>query len=302
VRNATLTSLLLHLRLPFQLLLAPVFLWGWLLAGGGITLQIVLAFVSLHVFLYAGATAFNSYYDRDEGPIGGLERPPPVVAALLPLSLAMQGIGWLLALLINLPFLILYTAFAALSFAYSHPSIRLKGHPIGSLLTVGIGQGGLAFLGAWAATRGEIESASNSLVGSHGAVVAALLILALYPLTQLHQVDEDRARGDRTVAVAWGPRTCFVAALALLLLGGALMVFVVGHEFGNLDALLVAVGIGLQMVAVAWWATRYDASQIVANYRRVMRLNMLGAGALGGYLVARLSGLLGVGCWVLGFG
>jgi len=50
----------------------------------------VIAFVALHVFLYAGATAFNSYYDRDEGPVGGLERPPPVLPALLPVALGMS--------------------------------------------------------------------------------------------------------------------------------------------------------------------------------------------------------------------
>ena len=36
-------DVLIHLRLHFQLLLAPVFLWGWLVAGGGFTLQILLA-------------------------------------------------------------------------------------------------------------------------------------------------------------------------------------------------------------------------------------------------------------------
>ena len=69
---STLWTLLVHLRLPFQLLLAPVFLWGWLLAGGGLSWTFALAFLAFHVFLYGGVTAFNSYYDRDEGPVGGL--------------------------------------------------------------------------------------------------------------------------------------------------------------------------------------------------------------------------------------
>ena len=77
-------TLFVHLRLHFQLLLAPVFLWGWLLAGGGLSRSVVLGFISFHVFLYSGATAFNSYYDRDIGPVGGLERPPGVVPTLLP--------------------------------------------------------------------------------------------------------------------------------------------------------------------------------------------------------------------------
>jgi len=48
-------SLLIHLRLPFQLLLAPVFLWGWLVAGGGWSPRLGLAFITFHVFLYGGA-------------------------------------------------------------------------------------------------------------------------------------------------------------------------------------------------------------------------------------------------------
>jgi 4-hydroxybenzoate polyprenyltransferase len=276
MRDSTLSSLVLHLRLPFQLLLAPVYLWGWLLASGGLTRDVVVGFVSFHLFLYSGATAFNSYYDRDEGPIGGLERPPAVVPALLPLSLAMKAIG------------------GVLSLAYSHPSVRLKGKPLGSLATVGLGQGGLAFLGGWAATRGDVGSALG-FEGMHGAAAATLLILALYPLTQLYQVDEDRARGDHTVAIALGPRGAFRLTLLLQLAGGTLMFIVVGHLFGTVDALLVAAGIGLQMILVAWWAATYDATQIVGNYRRVMRLNILSAGALGGYIVARLSGVLSAG-------
>ena len=67
-----------HLRLPFQLTLAPLFLWGFLLADGQIGVRAVLAFVSLHLFLYPGITAFNSAYDRDQGPVAGMARPPLV--------------------------------------------------------------------------------------------------------------------------------------------------------------------------------------------------------------------------------
>jgi len=193
-------TLLVHLRLHFQLLLAPVFLWGWLLAGGGLSLSVVLGFIAFHFFLYSGATAFNSYYDRDVGPVGGLERPPSVSPGLLPFSLIVQLIGALLATLVNLPFWLAYMVFVGLSFAYSHPRIRWKAHTWISLLVVGLGQGALAFVAAWAATRAEIVSAW-SVDGVLGAIAALLLILALYPLTQLYQIDEDAARGDRTVAV-----------------------------------------------------------------------------------------------------
>ena len=53
--------LLVHLRLPFQLLLAPVFLWGFVLAGGQVDGRFWLAFVAVHLCLYGGTTAYNSY-------------------------------------------------------------------------------------------------------------------------------------------------------------------------------------------------------------------------------------------------
>jgi 1,4-dihydroxy-2-naphthoate octaprenyltransferase len=288
VRREELKTLVVHLRLHFQLLLAPVFLWGWLVAGGGLSVAVAIAFVAFHVFLYSGATAFNSYYDRDIGPVGGIERPPPVPASLLPLALFMQGIGWALAALVNLPFWLAYGAFVGLSTTYSHPRTRLKAHTLTSLLVVGSGQGVLAFVAAWAATRGEVASAW-SLDGVLGATAAMALILALYPLTQLYQIEEDAARGDRTVAVAWGPAACFRFSLICTLIGGAAMVTLVLRRFGLVDATVVALGLGLQVVAIGWLAQGFDARVIVETYRRVMGVNALSAGALGAYLLVRLA-------------
>src|SRR6266566_580611 len=244
-----LKSLFVHLRLHFQLLLAPVFLWGWLVAGGGLSSAVLLGFVSFHAFLYSSATAFNSYYDRDEGPVGGLEHPPRVVPALLPFSLVVQAIGWLLAFFVNLPFWLAYAAFGALSFAYSHPRVRLKAHTLSSLMVVGFGQGALAFLAAWAAIRGEVGSAWH-LDGALGAASSVLLILGLYPLTQLYQIDEDAHRGDRTVVVAWGPRRSFVLAVTCTIAGGVLMLTVLARRFGALDALLVGLGLAAQVATL----------------------------------------------------
>jgi 4-hydroxybenzoate polyprenyltransferase len=281
-------NLFVHLRLHFQLLLAPVFLWGWLIAGGGGSQAVLIGFIAFHAFLYSGATAFNSYYDKDVGPVGGLEHPPSVTPALLPFSLAVQGIGWLLAALVNLPFFLIYGAFLALSFAYSHPRTRLKAHTLTSLVVVGFGQGALAFLAAWAAVRGEIAS-TWSLDGALGAVTAVLLIMALYPLTQLYQIDEDAARGDRTVAVVWGPRRCFEFSTASTLLGGAAMVVLLSRRFGAVDAAVVGAGIYAQVIIMGRLAKDFDPGKIVQNYRRVMRINVLSASALGAYLLVRLA-------------
>jgi 1,4-dihydroxy-2-naphthoate octaprenyltransferase len=279
-------TLVVHLRLPFQLLLAPLFLWGWVMAGGRDGGVFWLTFVAFHVFLYGGATAFNSAYDRDEGPVGGLEHPPPVSRALLPFSLVVQAIGWALVATVNLPLFALYGAFVLLSLAYSHPLVRLKGKPLGSLVTVAFGQGTLAFLAGWAAARGDLTAALSgwSLLA---AVAATLTVAGLYPLTQIFQVEEDTARGDRTLAVAWGPRRCFLLALVGQTTGGLAMATAAGARFGLLDAVLVGGGTLIQTGLVALWMRHYDPSAILRNYRIAMRLNTGVAGAAALYLGTR---------------
>ena len=285
--RTTLWTLVVHLRLPFQVLLAPVYLWSWLLAGGGFSDSVLLGFVAFHVFLYGGATAFNSYYDRDEGPVGGLERPPPVAPELLPFSLVVKAVGLLLAATVNWSFFWIYAGFAMLSFAYSHPRIRLKASPLASVLTVAVGQGVLAFLGGWAAVRGDVASAWGP-TGIVGALAATLLILSSYPLTQLYQIEEDRARGDRTMAVVWGPRRSFAFALICQVLGGLAMLVVLYQRYGIGDTLLAASALVSQLVMVARWAVRFEQGQVLDNYHRVMRLNTLTTTGLILYLGYRL--------------
>ena len=107
-------------------------------------------------------------------------------------------------------------------------------------------------------------------------------------MTQLYKVDEDRQRGDRTVAVVWGPRACFLFAEGCVVLGGAAMLTVLWLTFGVWDVALVGLGLLVELVAIVSFAARYDPRQILANYRRVMRLNTLSAGGLSLYLLGRL--------------
>lgn len=280
-------DLLLHLRLPFQLLLSPIFLWGWLLSGGGWSASIALAFVCFHICLYGGATAFNSAYDRDVGPVGGMANPPPAPRLLLPFSILMKSIGWLMALLVNPLVFGIYGMFFGLSVVYSHPRVRLKARPIASLLVIAFGQGALAFLAAWAAATGGLQSAAN-LIGILGAAAASLVVVGLYPLTQLFQIEEDRARGDRTIAVAWGPGASFGVSLACLVSGGGLLVGVLAVRFGFVDAVLVGLGLTVELAAIATWSHSFDSRLIMSNYRRVMRLNVVCASGLAAYLLFRL--------------
>jgi 4-hydroxybenzoate polyprenyltransferase len=283
-------NLFIHLRLHFQSLLAPIFLWGFLLAGGHLSWRFVLAFCALHLFLYGGTTAFNSYYDRDVGPVGGLEHPPPVTPELLPFSLILQGIGLLLALFVNRPFAIVYILTFLVAAAYSYPLTRLKRYPLLSLLVVGIGQGGVIALAGWITAR----PALNELTGLAwwGVLAATLTIGGIYPVTQIYQIEEDLARGDVTFAAWAGPQATLWFAVTVQAIGAGLLVWLIALLFGRMQALWVGLAFVLTLAFLLHWSFTFDAHAIIANYRRVMRITFATSLGFLAFLALRLFGLL----------
>ena len=269
-----------HLRLGFNLMLAPIFLWGVLLAGGSLVDgRVWAAFVSLHVFLYGGTNAFNSYYDEDEGPIGGMLHPPAVDPGLLPFSLAFQALGLPLALVAGLPFAAAWLALFAVFTAYSHPAIRLKAHPAAALSAIALGQGAIGFLAGWLAGT----ASPGSLAGPDamlGALTTCLLLTGLYIVTQSYQVEEDRRRGDRTLPVLIGPRAALRLAAAILVVGGAAIAAFVAPRFGTGWAAPLFLG----FVAGAAWLVRFaggfDPEDVANNFHRVMGFAAASSGAL----------------------
>lgn len=280
--------LLVHLRLHYQLVfLSPLFAWGFALGGGHFSLRAGWGFLAFHVFLYGGITAYNSYYDRDQGPVGGLRRPPPVTAPLLGFSLAVQLVGLGLSALVGGELMLLYLLVMLLSVAYSHPKFRWKARPLLSLVVVGLGQGGIGFRAGWLCAATPALPLLRSYEGLLGMAAAVLLTMGFYPLSQLYQIDEDRQRGDLTFSVVYGPRTSFRFALACLVAGGACIALVVLERFGLLDAVLA---LGAQLLL--WWVVlrwhRQFRSEVIANFVTLHRLQFaVSAGTLG-YVSLRL--------------
>lgn len=283
-----LRALLIHLRLPFHLVLAPLFLWGVFLSGNTPTRTTLLGFVIFHAFGYGGGTAFNSCYDRDTGPIGGVRRPPPVPTGLLPFSLGVLLAGLGLAWLVSRQFAALYAAMAALAILYSHPAARLKGKPWPALATVAIGQGFGGFLGGWLATGASL-AAITTPTGIGGLLSAATITMGFYPLTQVYQIEEDRRRGDRTPAVAWGPGAAFALAACCLLASAPLLFTALRARATALEGAAVAFGVLCLVVAIVSWQRRFARNSVDENFRWLMRIQAGGSAGFGAYLVARLA-------------
>lgn len=293
-RFAIARRLLIHLRLHYQLLLAPIFLWGYFLAvgehGARPDGKFWIGFFAFHLFFYGGTTAYNSYYDRDEGPVGGLAKPSPVDPALLPFSLILQLIGAGLAFGVNRLFGVLYLLDFILGTAYSHPAIRLKGKPLGSLLVIGVGQGIFAGLAGYVIAQPDLLAVTPLAWLGIGA--AALITVGFYPLTQIYQIDEDLARGDLTFAAWAGPKNSFRFAIGVQSVAATLLVGVIWHLLGLWNALLVALFYIILLATIAQWASVFNNERILANYRRVMRINMLTSLGFLGFIGLHLFGIL----------
>lgn len=264
-----------HLRLHFQFVLAPVFLLGYDLSGASPDFSFLALFCLIHIGLYGGATAYNSYYDRDAGPIGGMRHPPTVG----PLEL-YGGLGLQLIALTCLAFWGRYMFVAGLAMflmgiAYSHPRWRWKARPLGSLLTVTIGQGLVPFfmgLGAVPSMLGEADIWDVILT----ACAAALIITGLYPLTQVYQIDEDQQRGDRSFAVYYGPQYVFVISRMLVGAGVVLMqcVLLRGESFHSFWKWLLPLGYAVFWGVVHRWSKRFAQQTVYQNHDRAFGISM----------------------------
>ncbi len=173
---------------------------------------LVAALVIWVIFLNGGTLALNSAFDRDQGDIGYLDAPPPPPRYLAWFGAGLMFVGQVLALLLPRTFAVLYAVCIAMSVLYSVPPMRLKAVPGADWIINMVGFGALTPLAGWAATGKAVSAAGAWVLFAFGNLFAAL-----YPLTQLYQVEEDTRRGDRTLARLLGIRGSLQLSLAAAL-------------------------------------------------------------------------------------
>ncbi|HYC33708.1 MAG TPA: UbiA family prenyltransferase, partial [Gemmatimonadales bacterium] len=213
---------LLHLRPAEWPIMAAHTAVGYLLAtgvaGAGNPAWLgpgLLGLVLWVVCLNGGTLAINSAFDRDEGDVAYLRRPPPPPKGLATFSFGLMALGQIFTFALPLRYAAVYAVCFVLSVLYSVPPIRLKSVAGADWVINMWGFGTLTPYAGWVATGLGIDP-------PRGLVLLAFcpLFAALYPLTQLYQLEEDRRRGDRTLAVVIGARRSLDAAL-----GGAAVAF-----------------------------------------------------------------------------
>lgn len=229
---------------------------GVVSGAGGFTLWWgVLAFV---VGLNGGTLALNSAFDRDEGDVAYLRRPPPPPRGLALFGLALMLGGLAAAMLLPRPFLEAYALCAAFSVLYSVPPVRLKAVAGADWVINMAGFGFLTPYAGWALTGREVVGPARIVL-----VAFAFLFGALYPLTQLYQLEEDRRRGDRTLACVLGlDRSLQAALLTAGVAFGAFVLAALEAQWGTGAAgllrwaALAAAAAAWLVVLLPWWRDR----------------------------------------------
>ena len=253
---------LLHLRpMEWPIMTAHFLLGTFIAVGLRVPWKAALPGWFIFVVLMNGGTlAINSAFDKDEGDIGYLRQPPKPPRFLLQLSLLMLAASLLLGFLLPPLFAWSNAACVVMALLYSVPPFRLKARAGWDLAINCAGFGLLTPLAGWGLT-GLPLTCGFALV----AIGFAFLFGAFYPMTQIYQIDEDRARGDRTLVIKLGEALSLWLAVGLIVIAhlcfGSGLLRSGRNPFAMLLSLAAWLGVALPWLANwrAWSPKQHEA-------------------------------------------
>lgn len=269
--NATRTSLTL-LRLPFSLLLMPVYLFALSQCDQPLWTDTMIIFIVMHLLVYPSSNAYNSYIDQDDNSIGGLKNPPKATRQVYYLSIVMDVIALLIALLVNPNVALMIAGYIMASRAYSSRHIRLKKYAIVSYLIVMIFQGAYIYILAQL-TAGCFDITA----GNYAVYASSFLIGGIYPLTQIYQHKEDAANGDQTISLKLGIKGTFTLSTAMFGIA-ALLMFMHFLTTGKLVHFYLYLLFQAPPTAFfMWWRKHAIQYPELANFKNTMLMSILAA-------------------------
>ena len=268
-------SSILHLRIPFSLYLMPFFLFALTQAEIQNKVYPFIAFIALHLFLYPASNGYNSYFDKDEESIGGLEKPPIVEKELFYIALLFDVAAILLAFLISWKFALLLFLYGMVSKAYSHPIIRLKKMPFVGLLTVVVFQGFFTYAMTVLAIENLDFSAFFVRKTLFPGLLCSLLLLGSYPITQVYQHREDAKRGDLTLSRLIGIKGTFIWTASLFCLATIAFVYYFFLKYNLWIAMLFPFFMLPTFFYFLQWTFKVFKDEKNADWKSTMQLNKL---------------------------
>lgn len=273
-------SAIVHMRFGFSFFLLPVFLFALSQAPVVNTINAVLTFITWHFFVYPASNGYNSYFDKDQGSIALIEKPPIVDRSLYYFSLLLDVAGLIIAAFVNWGLFTAVLIYGLFSKLYSHPSIRLKRFPVLSFLIVFIFQGACVYWSSYAAISDlEIYAGWNINFFVAG-FICSFLIGATYPLTQVYQHDEDRNRGDTTLSIVLGINGSFYFS-ALFFLASIVLLWFYWYNMGTLKNFWLFLALMIPVIIVfCRWLLKVHRDPAEANFKNMSRMTLFSGGMM----------------------
>jgi predicted naringenin-chalcone synthase/4-hydroxybenzoate polyprenyltransferase len=264
------------LRIPFSFFLLPLFLFAYSQAETVMHHQALFSFLIIHLLVYPASNGYNSYIDRDEESIGGLEKPPAPTIHLFYLTLFLDVAATFLALLfVNTLFAGCLVLYIAASRAYSSRQIRLKKYPVIGFLTVVIFQGAFTYYMSIAGISGNALALSQENI--YVLLGCSFQIAGAYPLTQVYQHRQDLKDGITTLSYKLGYIGTFLfTALMFALCNVFYYLYFTSRDLGMIFYIIQVFFVPIVVYFGYWfYLVRKDTSQ--ANFRNTMRMNWIAA-------------------------
>ena len=269
-----------HLRLHFSLLLMPVFVFAVSQLPETDYSLALLTFIILHLLVYPASNIFNSYYDKDEGSVGGLKYPPPPNKKMLWLANILDISAILLSLSIHKLFALLVFLYILASRLYSYRPIRLKKYPFIGFFVIFIFQGAFTFyLSMYSFLHWQLNTAN--LYGLQLDTVLPMLassfqIGAIYPLTQIYQHKSDLADGVTTLSYKLGYRGTFI--FAGIMFGIATLFYFLYFSVTNINDFYIFTIVQMPIIGYfVYWASKVWKDTQYADYKHTMYMNVIAA-------------------------
>jgi 1,4-dihydroxy-2-naphthoate octaprenyltransferase len=231
----------------------------------------ILIFFILHVLVYPASNGYNSYMDRDEDSIGGIEKPLEPTKQLFIISNLMDLLAVALSFFVSSYFAIGIILYILASRAYSYRGIRLKKYPFIGYLTVTFFQGAVIF---WIVYHGASASYTTD-VPSTGMIISSLLIGGFYPLTQIYQHESDKKDGVLSISAVLGYRGTFVFTAVMYTIALTVMAMHFNSKMQIKEFLIVAILMSPVIVYYLLWAIKVWRSPSAADFKNTMRMNLI---------------------------
>ncbi len=264
------------LRIPFSLLLMPVFLLA-ISQSSGLNYQTAIwSFLIIHLLVYPSSNGYNSYIDKDETSIGGLEKPPMPTKILFYITVFMDALAIILAFLfVKSVFAISILLYILASRAYSSKQIRLKKYPFIGFFIVVIFQGGFTyFMSSCGISDLNFEfSLSNLLI----LFACSLQIAGAYPLTQIYQHQADLKDGVLTLSYKLGYRGTFIFTGTMFIICNVFY-FLFFQSKNSINQFYILQLFFLPIVAYfGYWFIKVIKNTEEANFKNTMKMNLIAA-------------------------